>query len=121
MVLNYWAAWCANCRAELPHWKVLVNDYSAEDDVVFLAINLDADRNSAESWLAQQRFAFTVLFDEGSSTDYQIVGVPEHVFIGREGNIQYRASGFSGAELYAFEMKLRIEALLLGNEGVTPP
>ena len=120
VVLNYWAAWCANCQAELPHWAVLVDDYSEVDDIVFLAINLDSDRNSAESYLAQQGFAFTVLFDQGSSTDYQILGVPEHVFIGQEGNIQFRASGFSDAERYAFEMKLRIEELRL-SELTTQP
>ena len=111
VVLNYWAAWCANCKAELPHWAALVSDYSEADDVVFLAINLDRDRSRAEAYLAQQGFGFTVLFDRGSSTDYQILGVPEHVFIGREGNVRYRASGFSDAERYAFEMKLRIEEL----------
>ena len=120
MVLNYWAAWCANCQAELPHWTVLVDDYSEVDDIVFLAINLDSDRNSAESYLAQQGFAFTVLFDQGSSTDYQILGVPEHVFIGQEGNIQFRASGFSDAERYAFEMKLRIEELRLSERTTQP-
>ena len=111
VVLNYWAAWCGDCRAELPHWAGLVNDYSEADDVVFLAVNLDTDRNSAETYLAQQGFAFTVLFDAGSSVDYQNVGVPEHIFIGREGRIQYRSSGFSDAERYAFEMRLRIDAL----------
>ena len=120
VVLNYWAAWCANCQAELPHWAVLVDDYSEVGDVVFLTINLDSDRSSAESYLAQQGFAFTVLFDQGSSTDYQIVGVPEHVFIGKEGSIQYRASGFSDPEGYAFEMKLRIEELR-ANERTTQP
>ncbi len=121
VVLNYWAAWCANCRAELPHWAVLVDDYSEVSDVVLLAINTDSNRSSAESYLAEQGFGFPVLFDRGSATDYQVVGVPEHVFVGREGHIQYRSSGFSDAERYVVEMKRLIEELRLVDEPMTLP
>lgn len=112
VVLNYWATWCGPCRAEFPHYSELVADYAGDDQVVFLAISTDANPSDVREFLDAGGYDFTVLYDEGSATDFHVTGIPQHFVIGPTGLIQYRdAGGFPGPERYAREMKWRIEEL----------
>ena len=111
VLLNYWATWCGPCRSEFPHYRDLVASYASADDVVFLAITTDVDHSETREFLAENDYRFTVLFDEGSATDFHVLGIPAHFILGPEGRIQYTTSGFPGAERYNEEMRWRIEAL----------
>ena len=43
IVLDVWATWCAPCIKALPKVNTLAKDVSASNDVVFIALSLDAD------------------------------------------------------------------------------
>ena len=111
VILNYWATWCSPCLQELPHYRDLVDEYASADDVVFLAITTDTDHSGVREFLERNDYSFTVLYDEGSATDFRVNGIPAHFILGPEGRIQYMSEGFPGAAQYSEEMRARIEAL----------
>ena len=111
VVLNFWATWCGPCRTEMPHYQELVNAYAPEDDVVFLAITTDGDPAVTRSFLGANGYEFPTLLDDGTSTDYQVTGVPSHFVIDPGGRLQFVGQGFTNPERYAREMRWRIEAL----------
>jgi thiol-disulfide isomerase/thioredoxin/Flp pilus assembly protein TadD len=114
VLLNFWATWCGPCRTELPHYQELVDGYAEAGDVVFLAINTDFDQSVARDFLEENGYRFTVLFDEGISTDYQVTGIPTHFILGPEGRIQYITGGIGSPQRYMEGMRARIEALRPG-------
>jgi hypothetical protein len=63
------------------------------------------------SFLEQNGYAFTVLYDRESAQAFRIRGVPASFVIGKDGLVKYRTSGFPGPDRYLREMRLRIEAL----------
>ena len=111
VLLNFWATWCGPCRIELPYYRDLVDEYANADDVVFLAITQDVDRSATRDYLEENNYRFTVLFDEGISTDFHVTGIPSHFILGPEGRIQYFTQGFEGPRRYGERMRARIEAL----------
>ena len=111
VVLNYWATWCGPCRTEFPYYDKLVQEYAGDDGIVFLAISTDANRTDVREFISEAEYEFTVLYDEGSATDFHVTGIPIHFVLGPEGRIQYRGMGFPGPDRYAREMKWRIEEL----------
>jgi len=113
VVLTYWAMWCGPCIAEFPYYRDLLTTYADDGDVVFLSISTDVDRVEAERFLDEQGYDFTVLFDNGSGTDFDVKAIPVTIFIDPEGKVQYRLTGFS-PDRYVDDMDLRIDALRPG-------
>lgn len=86
VVLEFWATWCGNCIAELPHWNALVAKFPA---IRFVSIT---DENAAvvERFLAKQPIAGTVAIDRAGATfqAYGVQGRPQTVLIDRNGIVR---------------------------------
>lgn len=93
VVLNFWATWCAPCRAEIPH---LIEAYQREGgEVVFLAISVDEPAGTVRRFAEEKGMPFPVLLDEGGrvASDYQVRAIPMTFFISRDGEIAMRYMG----------------------------
>ncbi len=111
VIINYGSMYCGFCIEQYPHYQQLVNEYSEDEDVTFLAINMDDNHQSVRRWYDDGDYSFTVLLDEGTGIENSIYGTPTILIIDRLGRLQYRAVGFGDAEHFLEEMRLRIEAL----------
>ena len=114
VVLNFWASWCLNCRAE----HAVLNAASVEFadlDVSFIGVAYQDRESASKDFLAElgRVDGYTYGIDEGSrvAVEFGILGLPETFFIDRAGIIRAKVSGPVSAEL----LVRTIEAIALGE------
>ena len=93
-MVNYFAAWCAACRAELPDFEQVHRE--VRDDVTFLGVSRD---NVTSSWLSQiDEFGltYTTVFEGNIAGSFAFVNaraMPTTVFISADGTVEQVFSG----------------------------
>ncbi len=113
VVLNFWASWCPPCRAEMPDYEKMYQQYSAKG-IVFMMVNLtDGARETtatATRFVKDNHYTFPVYFDVQyeAANAYSISSIPDSIFIDKDGNI---ANAYQGM-IDAPTMKKNIEAIL---------
>lgn len=92
-VVNFYASWCAPCRAELPHFR----DVQAEagDTVRFLGVNHDIDESSWRSLNAEFELNYPTVFQrEQEIFEYlELLGMPATAFMTADGEIVHTFTG----------------------------
>lgn len=87
VVVNFFATWCENCRAELPLLEKLYRDRHAGGvDVVTVDYN---DSGDAQGFLDPYGITFPALLDPQSRVGhaYLLVALPVTFFVGRDGRV----------------------------------
>lgn len=90
VVLNFWASWCVECRLEADMIENTWRKY-ADQDVVFLGVAYaDVEPKSIE-YLSEFNITYPNAPDLGTDIAdmYEITGVPETFFIGKDGTIAH--------------------------------
>lgn len=96
VVVNFWATWCPPCRAEIPGFISLQNEFQ-DEDVLFVGISLDEDGAEAvRPYAANREINYPILLDgHGVARSFGGVGVlPTTLLIDRGGHIRFRHEGF---------------------------
>ncbi len=96
VLLNFWATWCAPCKEELPllekTWK---QEQAQGRDVVFLGLDFQEGSSDAASFVRLYGISYQILLDtDGTATlQYGITGLPQTVFINRQGVVVSKVPG----------------------------
>ncbi|MFC2031020.1 TlpA family protein disulfide reductase [Chloroflexota bacterium] len=95
VLINFWATWCAPCRAEIPGIEEVYRARKDEGFVV-LGVNVSETREQVEPFLASMDVTYPVLLDvNGEVTgEYRALGLPMSLLVTREGVIHTRHVGF---------------------------
>lgn len=107
VVLDFWAMWCAPCKASFPAMQMAIDHYKNNPDIAFLFIDTYENGNDmtqqAAHYMKQHQYSFDVLFDQTTNgkdykvaQDYAVKSLPEKIIIDKQGYIRYRLTGFSG-------------------------
>ena len=92
--LIFWATWCPACCREVSHLKEVFQEFKTKE-IELLTINVGKNDplNRVIRFKERNGLTYPVLYDEGGrvSRAYNIVGIPAHILIDKEGIIKYRA------------------------------
>jgi len=94
VLINFWATWCAPCRAEIPAIEA-VHQARQKDGFVVLGVNYQEAREVVEPFARRLAMTYPVLLDErGRVMDtYRAIGLPMSILVDREGIIRVRHTG----------------------------
>lgn len=91
VLLNFWAAWCPPCKAEMPAFEALQQAYQGQE-LIILAVNttFQDDLSAARDFVTSNGLTFPIPLDMDGrvSNEYQILAMPSSFFIDRNGIIQ---------------------------------
>jgi peroxiredoxin/outer membrane lipoprotein-sorting protein len=99
VLLDFWATWCAPCRAELPQVELLHRDFK-DKGLIVLGVDDEESKDQA-AFLGKSGYTFRSLVDptEQVKNLYSVGGIPTTVLIDRQGTIQVFELGGSSYDL----------------------
>jgi cytochrome c biogenesis protein CcmG/thiol:disulfide interchange protein DsbE len=87
--LNFWATWCAPCRAEIPHFIDLVEQYG-EDGFEIIGVAVDPrDFSKVQAYVDYQGVNYPILYDTKRVSGIYggIQSIPTTFVINRDGKV----------------------------------
>jgi thiol-disulfide isomerase/thioredoxin len=101
VVLNVWASWCTECRAESPVLAALAREFGGQG-VTFVGVDEQDSASKARSFARSTGMSYTHLVDPDGSllaklTALPNFGIPSSLFIDPHGNMAARIVGAASA------------------------
>ena len=119
VVLDFWATWCAPCRAEIPGYNELQKKYGKEGLVV-VGVSLDQEGPAVvKKFMAGQRMNYPVVMgDEKIVKAFGgVEGIPTTFLIDRNGVIRHRKLGAMPTADYEAILKPLLKEAARKKEG----
>ncbi|HEY5079366.1 MAG TPA: TlpA disulfide reductase family protein [Opitutaceae bacterium] len=119
VIVDFWASWCAPCKASFPEYSRLQAAYAARGLVV-VAVSVDESAGPYDAFLAKMKPAFATALDAKHAlvSVVQVPTMPTSYLLDRTGKVRFMHAGFHGDRSVA-ELTREIEALLA--EPAPPP
>lgn len=110
----FWASWCPHCEKEMPLMQSMYEQYG-DQGLAVIGVNVPGlggdTKDKAQAFVAEKGITFPVLFDEGGRVyqEYRVSGVPNLIFIDREGVVVSNYPGAMEAELLEEQIRQLVE------------
>jgi thiol-disulfide isomerase/thioredoxin len=91
-VVNFWASWCAPCRAETPNLEAVAQQTQASG-VKFVGVNVKDSEAAARSFARDKGVTYPSLYDDDGTQAARwpiALGLPSTVVLDRSGRIAAR-------------------------------
>ncbi len=113
VLVNFWATWCAPCRAEMPSIERLRRSLDGEPFAV-LAVNVGEDANAVRAFADSVTMRFPLLLDVDNrvTRDWGARALPTTFIIGPDGRVRYQAIG--ARDWADSDIRSRLRALMPG-------
>ena len=91
VLLDFWAVWCAPCRAETPHLKRAYEEFKNREFEI-IGISLDHDKSELLAYIEEQEITWPQFLNETGENDiaqkYNVMAIPQAFLIDHEGVIR---------------------------------
>lgn len=98
VVINFWASWCAPCRAESPALEQVYQEHKSKG-VEFLGVNIKDGRENAKAFLRNVKTTYPNLYDQpgeialGFRDTVPPNAIPSTIVVDRKGKVAARIIG----------------------------
>ena len=115
VLVDFWASWCAPCKASFPALGKLHADY-ARRGLVVVGVGIDEKMSDAMSFVKKMTPPFVTVLDREQKIVKQVVvpTMPTSYLVGRDGRVRFVHEGYHG-DATDKELRKEIEALLAEN------
>jgi thiol-disulfide isomerase/thioredoxin len=116
LFVDFWASWCAPCKASFPTYSQLSTDYASRG-LVIVAVSVDDSPDAFAAFVAKMKPSFATMND----AQHRLVGVvqvptmPTCFLVDRTGKVRFMHAGFHGSQTER-DLRGEIEALLNEKE-----
>ena len=91
LFIDFWASWCAPCKAQIPHIRELEKTYAGKD-IVFASVSLDVSKPAWLKAVSDENLHGAVLHAEGAFKNpfpvhYGIQAIPRFMLIDAQGKV----------------------------------
>jgi tetratricopeptide (TPR) repeat protein len=113
VVIDLWATWCIPCRAELPEFQKLYDQYKNRPDVAVLSFNVDDDPAVIAPYVAENHYTFPVLRANALADSYLTVAfIPQTWFLDARGKLCWIHEGYAGDPHWLETMTAKLAEVL---------
>jgi thiol-disulfide isomerase/thioredoxin len=114
--VDFWASWCAPCKASFPEIERLYQEYKDEGFQV-VAVSVDSSERSMQRFLDRAEPSFAIVWDSKQLlvADAEVEVMPTSFLVDAEGVIRAVHYGWRGGET-AKKLESEIAALLREGE-----
>jgi len=97
VIINFWAAWCIDCRKEIPLLEELYKTYHASGlEIIGVSIDSKKDRQKISDFSATLPYANS-MFDEATENDFEKPkAIPLNYIIDKNGKVVAVINGDGG-------------------------
>ncbi|TYR31281.1 TlpA family protein disulfide reductase [Sphingobacterium phlebotomi] len=94
--LNFWATWCPPCKAEMPSIQVLKDKFKDNDQVAFLIVEIEGEKEKARGFMQQGNMDLPIYYPESQIPGEWLGGaIPTTVILDKTGKIAAQHEGMA--------------------------
>lgn len=94
VVINFWATWCPPCIIEMPSLDKLALDQKDNENLVFMAVEVDRNIEKAAKFMAKNKYALPLYtLNDDLPEELQTNSIPMTVVLDKQGAIVVKHTG----------------------------